>query len=84
MHARAQVQVVFEDWVASGGPWTGAPALDRLTGARLSPERLLERLRGCADEMSPGACRILGLDPEATYAEGVEALRAGAAPRPRY
>ena len=84
MHARAQLQVGFEDWVASGGPWTGAPALDPLTGARMPAERLLERLGGCADEMSPAVCRALGLDPGAGYAEGVEAIRAGTGPRSRY
>jgi len=84
MRVRAQVQVVFEDWVASGGPWTGAPALDPLAGARIPAERLLERLGGCADQMSPAVCRALGLDPEASYADGVEAIRAGTGPRPRY
>lgn len=80
MHTRAQVQSEFEAWVAARGPWTGRPALDPLTGAEVPGERLLERLRGCADAMSPGACRVLGLEPEATYAQGVEALLAGSAP----
>jgi hypothetical protein len=84
MHARAQLQAVFEDWVASGGPWTGAPALDPLNGAHVPSERLLERLGGCADTMSPRVCRALGLDPEASFSEGVAALRAGAGPGSRY
>ncbi len=84
MHARAQVQVTFEEWVVARGPWTGAPALDPLTGAQVAAGRMLERLRACDDAMSPAACRALGLDPEATYADGVAALRAGAGPGAGY
>lgn len=83
MHARGQLQAEFEEWVASRGPWTGIPATDPLTGDQVPGERLLERLRGCADAMSPGTCRTLRLEPESSYAEGVEALVAGVAPAGR-
>jgi hypothetical protein len=74
MHARGQVQATFDDWVASRGPWAGAPPRDALDGRVVPVARLTDRLRGCGDVMSPAACDALRLGDEATYAEGVAAL----------
>ncbi len=77
MRARAQLQVVFEEWVCTRGPWRGTVPVDPMLGEPVAADRLLERLRRCEDAMSPAACRALGLDREATYAEGVELLTSG-------